>query len=103
MTVAQKGIQNHGSSARTSSRTRPRRKFDSWHFLQPDGRLPGFAQRRLDDLISRKKDTGLSAEEERELGEALDYIDAKSALLLQARASATRGKSGSASRRVSGK
>jgi hypothetical protein len=53
-------------------------------FLEPDGRLPGFAQRRLDELIARKKAAGLSAEEDRELREALAYIDAKSAQLLKA-------------------
>jgi len=72
-------------------------------FLEPDGRLPGVAQRRLDDLIARNKVAGLSAREERELSEALAYIDAKSAQLLKARGPAARRKSTSASRRGSRK
>jgi len=70
--------------------------------LEPDGRLPGFAQRRLDGLIARNKTAGLSASEERELNEALAYIDTKSAQMLQAGALAAPSKP-SASRRGSRK
>lgn len=52
-------------------------------FLEPDGRLPGFAQRRMDSLIAKKKILGLSEDEERELSEALGYIDTKSMQLLK--------------------
>ena len=52
-------------------------------FLTPDGRLPGFAQRRLDYLIEKKKKSRLTAEEKKDLAEALDYIDAKSIQLLE--------------------
>lgn len=52
--------------------------------LTPDGRLPGFAQRRLDDLIARNKTPkGLSALEKQELEEALDYMDRKNAEILK--------------------
>jgi hypothetical protein len=47
------------------------------------GRLPNFAQRRLDDLIEKRKTTGLTRDEERELSGALDYIDEKSAAMLR--------------------
>ena len=47
------------------------------------GRLPGFAQRRLDELIAKKRTVGLTRGEERELSEALEYIDAKSVSLLR--------------------
>ena len=50
-------------------------------FMTPDGRLPGFAQRRLDSLIEKKKRHPLTAEEARELAEALAYIDDKSVAL----------------------
>src|SRR3954454_21834491 len=52
-------------------------------FLTPDGRLPGFAQRRLDDLIAKKRTEGLTPKEQRELSEALDYIDAKTIQMLE--------------------
>ena len=59
-------------------------------FLTPDGRLPGFAQRRLDSLIEKKKRQSLTPDEARELTEALAYIDEKSAALLRHSAAATR-------------
>jgi hypothetical protein len=59
-------------------------------FMTPDGRLPGFAQRRLDSLIEKKKRHPLTAEEARELAEALAYIDHKSVALLRHTASANR-------------
>jgi hypothetical protein len=52
-------------------------------FLEPDGRLPGFAQRRLDALIAKKKSRGLTATEAKELREMLEYVDRKSIELLQ--------------------
>jgi hypothetical protein len=52
-------------------------------FLTPDGRLPGFAQRRLDDLIAKKRTDGLTRSEQRELTEALNYIDAKTIQMLE--------------------
>jgi hypothetical protein len=52
-------------------------------FLTGEGKLPGFAQRRLDSLIAKKRQKRLTADEQRELTEALDYIDEKSALLLR--------------------
>jgi hypothetical protein len=52
-------------------------------FLMPDGRLPGFAQRRLDDLIAKKRADGLARNEQRELTEALNYIDAKTIQMLE--------------------
>jgi hypothetical protein len=51
-------------------------------FLAASGRLPGFAQRRLDELIARKKAGSLTPSERRELAEALDYIDDKSIELM---------------------
>jgi hypothetical protein len=51
-------------------------------FMSAGGRLPGFAQRRLDDLMERNKTGGLSAAEQRELSEALEYLDEKSIELL---------------------
>src|SRR5688500_9823545 len=65
-------------------------------FLTPNGRLPGFAQRRLDDLLAKKSSEGLTTKEQRELSEALDYIDTKTiemlehGLLADARAGAVR-------------
>jgi hypothetical protein len=52
-------------------------------FLTPNGRLPDFAQRRLDALIDKKRSQGLTRQEKRELSEALDYIDAKTAEMLE--------------------
>src|SRR4051794_6643685 len=52
-------------------------------FLTPDGRLPGFAQRRLDDLIAKKRTEGLTRKEQKELSEALDYIDAKTIEMIE--------------------
>lgn len=52
-------------------------------FLTPDGRLPGFAQRRLNDLIAKKRTEGLTRKEQKELSEALDYIDAKTIPMLE--------------------
>ena len=52
-------------------------------FLTPDGRLPAFAQRRLDGLIDKSKAEDLTRPEERELAEMLEYVDQKSLLLLQ--------------------
>ena len=45
--------------------SQPRRRVQSAGdvagiFLTPDGRLPGFAQRRLDDLIAKKRTEGLT-------------------------------------------
>lgn len=45
-------------------------------FLSENGRLPAFAQRRLDSLIAKKKAEGLTRDEARELREALDYVEA---------------------------
>lgn len=56
-------------------------------FLTPDGRLPAFAQRRLDGLIDKSKAEDLTRQEERELAEMLEYVDRKSLLLLQHAAS----------------
>jgi hypothetical protein len=56
-------------------------------FLAPAGTLPGFAQRRLDQLIQRQKTTGLDPTEQRELREMLSYIDRKSLELLKFKAS----------------
>jgi len=55
-------------------------------FLAPAGTLPGFAQRRLDQLIHRQKTAGLEQSEQRELKEMLSYIDRKSLELLKFRA-----------------
>jgi predicted RNA binding protein YcfA (HicA-like mRNA interferase family) len=44
-------------------------------FLRPDGRLPAFAQRRLDGLIDKSKADELTREEERELAEMVEYVD----------------------------
>lgn len=52
-------------------------------FLMPNGRLPAFAQRRLDDLLEKKRSAGLTRREEKELVEALDYVDAKTVELLK--------------------
>jgi hypothetical protein len=52
-------------------------------FLSPDGRLPGFAQRRLDDLLAKKRSESLTRKEQRELSEALDYIDSKTIEMLK--------------------
>jgi hypothetical protein len=52
-------------------------------FLSPNGRLPGFAQRRLDDLLAKKRSEGLTRKEQRELSEALDYIDSKTIEMLK--------------------
>jgi hypothetical protein len=51
-------------------------------FLSENGRLPAFAQRRLDDLIEKKRETGLTRDESRELRAALDYVEQKSIELL---------------------
>lgn len=51
-------------------------------FLSENGRLPPFAQRRLDSLIAKKKAEGLTRDEARELREALDYVEVKSIELL---------------------
>ena len=59
-------------------------------FLTRDGKLPGFAQRRLDSLIAKKRQRRLTVQEQRELTEALDYIDEKSALMLRYAASRQR-------------
>ena len=71
-------------------RTPPRRKTsandpiaDLGHFMTRAGKLPGFAQRRLDALISKSKRAPLTKVEKRELSEALDYIDAKSIALME--------------------
>ena len=55
-------------------------------FLDDQGRLPGFAQRRLDSLIAKKKSRQLTREESRELSEMLEYIDRKSIEMLKRRA-----------------
>src|SRR3954454_24467309 len=52
-------------------------------FLSPNGRLPGFAQRRLDDLLAKKQTEGLTRKEQQELSEALDYIDSKTIEMLE--------------------
>jgi hypothetical protein len=52
-------------------------------FLRPDGKLPSFAQRRLDGLIDKKKSVGLSRDEERELSEMLTYVNRKTMELLE--------------------
>lgn len=52
-------------------------------FLTPNGRLPDFAQRRLDALIAKKRLHGLTRAEQRELSEALDYIDTKTVEMLE--------------------
>ena len=52
-------------------------------FLTPDGRLPAFAQRRLDGLLDKSKSDGLTRPERRELREMLTYVDEKSILLLR--------------------
>src|SRR5438105_14646511 len=52
-------------------------------FVEPDGKRPGFAQRRLDALIEKKKTTRLTSDESRDLDEALDYIDSKSIQILE--------------------
>jgi hypothetical protein len=52
-------------------------------FLTPEGRLPPFAQRRLDDLIARNKQDDLTAAERRELKEMLDYVDRKNVEILK--------------------
>ena len=54
-------------------------------FLESDGKLPGFAQRRLDSLIAKKKSHKLTSDEARELSEMLDYIDRKSIEMLRHR------------------
>jgi hypothetical protein len=46
-------------------------------FFEPDGRLPGFAQRRLDALITKKRTRRLSSDETKELEEMLEFIDRK--------------------------
>jgi hypothetical protein len=51
-------------------------------FLSRHGRLPAFAQRRLDSLISKQKTQRLTGEERRELAESLAYIDNTSIELL---------------------
>lgn len=51
-------------------------------FLSENGRLPAFAQRRLDDLIVKKKASGLTRDEARELRASLDYVEEKSIELL---------------------
>jgi hypothetical protein len=54
-------------------------------FHEADGRLPGFAQRRLESLIEKKKSKRLTHDEERELEEMLDYIDRKNLDILRRR------------------
>jgi hypothetical protein len=54
-------------------------------FHEADGRLPRFAQRRLESLIEKKKSKRLTHDEERELGEMLDYIDRKNLEILRRR------------------
>jgi hypothetical protein len=51
-------------------------------FTSPGGRLPGFAQRRLDELIARGNAGELTATEQQELSEALEYVDEKSIELM---------------------
>ena len=51
-------------------------------FLSLGGRLPGFAQRRLDDLIAKEKEGALTSDERQELAEALEYLDEKSIELM---------------------
>ena len=51
-------------------------------FLARGGRLPGFAQRRLDELIFKNKAGTATDQEQQELSEALDYIDDKSIELM---------------------
>ena len=51
-------------------------------FMSRHGRLPAFAQRRLDVLIAKRKQDGLTRAEERELSETLNYIDDTSIELL---------------------
>jgi hypothetical protein len=51
-------------------------------FLSRHGRLPAFAHRRVDSLISKQKIEGLTREEQRELAESLTYIDNTSIELL---------------------
>lgn len=51
-------------------------------FLTPDGKLPPFAQRRLDYLLEKNREEGLGKGEAAELREMLEYIDLKSIELL---------------------
>jgi hypothetical protein len=46
------------------------------------GRLPDFAQRRLDALIEKRKNEGLTRAERRELTDSLEYIEDTSIELL---------------------
>jgi hypothetical protein len=51
-------------------------------FLSRHGRLPDFAQRRLDSLILKRKSGRLTRAEQRELTDSLNYIDDTSIELL---------------------
>ena len=51
-------------------------------FLSGGGRLPAFAQRRLDELIFKEKAGTATEQDRQELSEALDYIDQKSIELM---------------------
>ena len=53
-------------------------------FLTPQGKLPPFAQRRLDDLLARNATPpGLPADEALELRQMLDFIDRANVKLLR--------------------
>lgn len=51
-------------------------------FLTPEGKLPPFAQRRLNDLLARNQNGALTAVERRELREAVQYVEQKTLLML---------------------
>jgi len=52
-------------------------------FLPPAGRLPGFAQRRLDLLLDENRSDALDRTEKRELRDMLQLIDRKSVEVLK--------------------
>lgn len=73
----------NGLSVRGAKDARQRDVAILGAFMSKGGRLPDFAQRRLDDLLRRNATSGgLSAAEKRELKEMLAYIDQKTIELL---------------------
>jgi hypothetical protein len=51
-------------------------------FLSPEGRLPSFAQRRLDLLLEKNREGELSRDEAQELKEIVEFVQDKTIEIL---------------------